>query len=224
MRDIDIRVALRRFLRDQFADDPQTLYLEEVGLSQGDARVDLAVINGAMHGYEIKSDRDKLTRLPRQTTAYGACFDTMTVVVGRRFSNRIESSIPAWWGILRADDNDGDMSFSICRRPQTNMGVEATAIVRLLWKSESQTLVLRLCLASTVKRKSRSELWAILAQSVPLDDLRRLVRETIKARGDWRSGQSPFRCGGSCRSSAKSRHSRENREWLLSRGSRNPPR
>ena len=48
--------------------EPNTVFLEELGLCQGDARVDYAVINGAMNGYEIKSDRDKLVRLPHRLT------------------------------------------------------------------------------------------------------------------------------------------------------------
>jgi hypothetical protein len=46
--------------------------LDEFGLEHGEVRVDVAVINGELHGYEIKSERDTLERLPRQVKAYSA--------------------------------------------------------------------------------------------------------------------------------------------------------
>jgi len=36
----------------------------------GASRIDRAVVNGSVHGYEIKSETDDLTRLPAQARAY----------------------------------------------------------------------------------------------------------------------------------------------------------
>ena len=60
--------------------DPQTLIVEELGIRQGAARVDVAVVNGSLHGYEIKSARDTLERLPKQSELYSSVFDTITLV------------------------------------------------------------------------------------------------------------------------------------------------
>src|SRR4051812_45593489 len=80
MRDYDIRQELRQRLRKEHEGDPETLVIEELGLCQGQVRADIAVINGFMHGYEIKSERDTLERLPRQREVYEQCFDAVTLV------------------------------------------------------------------------------------------------------------------------------------------------
>ena len=69
MRDIDIRRRLRADER-LHPWDSNTRIVEELGLCQGVARVDLAVVNGTIHGYEIKSERDTLTRLSGQAEIY----------------------------------------------------------------------------------------------------------------------------------------------------------
>jgi len=43
--------------------DPDTLVVDELGLKHGKCRADIAVINGHLMGYEIKSDDDSLRRL-----------------------------------------------------------------------------------------------------------------------------------------------------------------
>jgi hypothetical protein len=63
--DSDIRKLLLSHLSSQDEDNP-SLVVEELGLNQGDARIDVAVVNGHLHGYEIKSDRDSLRRFHRQ--------------------------------------------------------------------------------------------------------------------------------------------------------------
>ena len=59
MRDVDIRRALRTRVRDS-DDMKEALVVDELGLCQGRARIDLAVVNSSLHGYEIKSERDTL--------------------------------------------------------------------------------------------------------------------------------------------------------------------
>ncbi|MEM6472402.1 MAG: hypothetical protein AAF802_22760 [Planctomycetota bacterium] len=58
----EIREATRRRLKKTFASSP-TLIVDELGVDHHTARVDLAVVNCALHAYEIKSDFDKLDRL-----------------------------------------------------------------------------------------------------------------------------------------------------------------
>lgn len=222
MRDIDIRLALRRFLHAVFATDPTTVYLEELALCQGDARVDLAVVNGQLHGYEIKSDRDTLNRLPRQRDVYGKCFDTMTIVVGSKHREKAESDVPSWWGIIEASDGPAGIELVRLREPEENHAVDATSIVQLLWRSEALAILCELGCDDGVRSKPRREIWRRLVEQVPYDELRRLVREKVKTREGWRSGQSPFRCGDSRRSSARSLRSRKNLDWLLSQKSRHP--
>jgi hypothetical protein len=197
--------------------------VEELAICDSEARVDVAVINGAMHAYEIKSDRDTLKRLPAQQEQYAKCFDTVTAVVGSKHMTGIESAIPSWWGIIEAVDAGNCAKLHQRREPQINEQLDLRALIKFLWKAE---LIALLSSgdehAKSLSKHSRTHLreQAVLAFSA--QELSRQVREQIKARGNWRSGPTQFRSGGSSRSSAKSRHSRENRQWLLSRLSAHP--
>src|SRR3989338_11292875 len=102
-----IRVALREILgkeRKNYKSEeklPAEIF-EEFGVSHGTARIDFAIVNGVMHGYEIKSDRDTLDRLPDQMREYNAVFDKMTLVVGRHHLYEALAIIPEWCGIILA--------------------------------------------------------------------------------------------------------------------------
>lgn len=91
-----IRSAITAQLRAQFGDDPDSLIIEELGLCHGSARVDVAVINGCIHGIEIKSDCDKLDRLPRQIRVYSSVLDEVTLVVAPRLSAKALAMIPGY--------------------------------------------------------------------------------------------------------------------------------
>src|SRR4029077_13805561 len=68
---------------------------------------DVAVVNGALDGFELKSDRDRLDRLARQSEIYGAVFDRMTLVVGPRHERQAARMIPDWWGLERTEPLTG---------------------------------------------------------------------------------------------------------------------
>src|ERR1700730_13066876 len=92
MKDIDIRDALKRKLRSFYANDPSTLIVDELGLRHGIARVDVALINGIIHGFELKSDRDTMRRLPSHMRVYNSVMDRITLVVGQRLLGRRNES------------------------------------------------------------------------------------------------------------------------------------
>ena len=72
MNDAQIRSSFHsKKLRRHHA-TPDTLVVDELGLKHGKCRADIAVINGHLIGYEIKSDDDSLHRLARQVEAYNA--------------------------------------------------------------------------------------------------------------------------------------------------------
>ena len=66
MRDIDVRQAVKSYLKALHEDDPATRIVEEMGIWAGSVRIDIAVINGELSGFELKSDSDTLQRLPLQ--------------------------------------------------------------------------------------------------------------------------------------------------------------
>ena len=79
VKDTNIRPALLKWLSIRHAFEPGALIVEEFGLCQGAARVDVAVVNGSLNGYEIKSESDTLNRLHRQQDIYNRIFDSLSM-------------------------------------------------------------------------------------------------------------------------------------------------
>lgn len=102
MNDNQIRSALKQKLFVQYFRDSETLILDEVGIRHGAARIDLVVVNGTLHGFEIKSDRDTLKRLPKQVRIYNPVLDRITLVVGHRHADEAMQIVPEWWGVKLA--------------------------------------------------------------------------------------------------------------------------
>ena len=89
LKDNDIRVTLIDELNRINAQHDYRI-IEELAVCDGEARVDVAVANGRLCGYEIKSDADTLERLALQQKCYDKTFDTVSIVVGEKFKDRIE--------------------------------------------------------------------------------------------------------------------------------------
>ena len=56
MRDRDVRCAVMAYLDRLHAGDADTRVVQEMGIWSGSVRVDIAVINGELHGFELKSE------------------------------------------------------------------------------------------------------------------------------------------------------------------------
>jgi hypothetical protein len=187
MRDVEMRAALKQKLHVSHQGETDTLIVEELGLRHGANRVDLAVVNGMLHGYELKSDRDTLNRLPRQCKTYNAVFDRMTLVVGPRLANRAIEMVPEWWGVELAEpDTTGRVLFATHREPLENPAPDPLAIAKLLWRDEALSLLIELGCARGVLSKPRSYVYARLAEVGELQFLQYRVRDRLRNRSDWR--------------------------------------
>lgn len=102
MHDADLRQALHRRLARQHRDDPHdTRILDEFGIC-GQVRVDVAVVNGALTGYELKSARDTLKRLPRQADYYSRVLDYAHIVVADTHAAHALQMVPPPGGAARS--------------------------------------------------------------------------------------------------------------------------
>lgn len=186
MRELDVRRALYAKVLDEHVGRDDTRVLDELGLANGDARVDVAVVNGFLHGYEIKSAKDTLERLPHQIEVYSAILDRVTLVVYAGHLDKALAAIPAWWGVKQATSGArGAVHFEEVRRPHLNQAIDPRALVTLLWSNEVLALLEERGLARGVRGRARRFLYDRLAGAVPLDELRSIVRARLKARKAW---------------------------------------
>jgi hypothetical protein len=185
MRDSDVRKAALIMLAARHEGDSTTRIVEEMGVWSGSVRVDIAVINGSLSGYEIKSDRDTLERLPFQQDLYSRVFDTVELIVGRRHVEKATPIIPHWWGVTLATDNNGLVDLTPVRAAESNPTIDAFLVAQLLWKEEAIAILDRCGLARGWKSKRAKLVHQHLAASLPLAELRGYVRTTLKNRTDW---------------------------------------
>lgn len=192
MRDYDIRSAMTEHALARHLQDPDTLVVHEFGLRHGHVRVDIAVVNGSIHGFEIKSDRDTLHRLDRQIEAYNSVLDYATIVVGERHADKAMSALPDWWGAMIARPAAaGGIRLSNLRKARRNPTQNPLAIAELLWKDEVACALEQLGFTPKSLRRPRRELYAELAGAVSPTRLRSLVRSALKNRTNWRDLPMP---------------------------------
>lgn len=195
MRDLDVRKALRRELDWQHFGDDRTRIVEEMGVWSGSVRVDVAVINGELCGYEIKSARDTLARLPFQQALYSQVFDRVTLVVAEHHAEKAASLVPAWWGTMIASERDDrEVRLCIARSPSENPSIDPLQVARLLWRPEALTLLERHSLAKGYKSSSADRICRRIASELPLDVVRREVREALKLRPNWSRKSVDHKC------------------------------
>jgi len=189
MRDPDIRKALTTYLSALHADQPETLFRHELGLCSGERRIDLAVLNGSITGYEIKSDVDTLMRLSGQADVYNQVLDYATVVTTARYIEKATALLPSWWGVILAQSLDREVALTEVRPMTRNVEHSPMALAQLLWRDEALNELRCRNAARGFAKKARWYVWERLIEVVPLDELRDVVRERLKAREDWQGGQ-----------------------------------
>jgi len=187
--DREIRKALHKGklseLKKKFT---ETKIIEELGLCQGEVRIDLVAVNGYLHGFEIKSESDDLRRLPTQIEYYNKILDTITIVIGKKHFNKIKEIIPEWWGIIVAEKNlpNKKIILSQERDCKINTKVDAMLLVQLLWKDEVIDILKEKNLYNGLSNKPRKLLWSKLVNEVSIDSLRFYIRSKLQSRNNWR--------------------------------------
>jgi hypothetical protein len=145
-------------------------------------RIDLAVVNGLLHGYEIKSDRDTLKRLDRQLEIYNCVLDRATLVVGARHTEEASEALPNWWGLLRFEATPSGPRFTVLRRSEENPDRHARSLAELLWRNEALALLARRDAAHGVKSKPRYAVWDRLCEYFDVEEIAAEVRSCLRAR------------------------------------------
>lgn len=183
MRDRNVRSVLHEQLRR--ASEDGTIIRNELGVCAGIRRIDVAVVNGELTGYEIKSDEDTLARLAGQAEAYGQVLDRAILVTTPRHSAKAATQLPSWWGILTAHQAAGGIHLEETRSAALNQSHVPFALAQLLWRDEALDELRSRQLARGLSSKPRYYAWLTLAEALPLSELRAVVRHRLKARQPW---------------------------------------
>jgi hypothetical protein len=177
--DADVRALLREYL-ESVHDGTGTVLLEELGLCQGDVRVDVAAVNGELSGFEIKSPSDTLARFPNQCKIYSKVVDRAWLVAPMKALAKAD--VPDWWGQIGVFELDDRLALRVVRPSAMNPKIHAMSLARLLWRDEALEVLRNAGRARGVMTKSRKMIWKRLIECVELDDLRAAVRAALKRR------------------------------------------
>lgn len=221
-RDSDIRAVLLDELRLIYSEPDHDLILEEFGCHM--ARIDVAVVNGALHGFEIKSDSDTVDRLHTQIVEYGKIFDYITLVCGRRLLRHAKPLLPPWWGLQLADYDTGSVILKQIRTAKKNPTQDRAALARMLWKNEALSVLKKHGHAVLNTKHSAEVIWDEAARLLSKKTLADEAREAIKVRGGSGFAKPQAQDDGLCttESIGTADHYSANLAWLLAQLSEHP--
>src|SRR5579875_2225886 len=190
MVEVTVRQALRAHVMKTVTG--AALTLDELWVPRSHERADVAVIGRSMVGFEIKTERDTLKRLPRQMLAYGRLFDRCSVVVAERHRHAAQEILPEWWGIMVIDIGD-KVAFTSVRKARPNPALDPEILVRLLWRDEVISALVDLGHAPQ-NTATRGSLWRGLLGAASLSQIRASVRRALLQR-DHTNARLPSRRG-----------------------------
>lgn len=174
-------------LEREHANDEDTLIFNELGILNGSSRVDIAVVNGEIAGFELKSERDTLGRLPAQRDLYNLVLDRVSLVVAEKHRNKAIDLVPDWWGIWIAYPvMSGRVEIASERLAQPNRWLDTETVCSFLWRDEALAILERYGAAQGVRSRPRRTLYQRLTEILPLDAIRSEVRNALKTRAGWR--------------------------------------
>lgn len=193
--ELQIRDALTNYLPGCHSAVEKSLLVHELQICRGEARIDLALVNNELHGFEIKSDRDTLARLPQQVLIYNKVFDTVTLVTGERHFNEAVGYLPDWWGVYIAAENNKRTAIYEARKPQENLdhNQDPVSLAQFLWRDE----LLNLLKVYGILKKSKLpkfKLWEVVAENIAAREIKTYVLACFRSRTRWKNGT--WLCGG----------------------------
>lgn len=192
LRDRCIRQALVSKRLRKHLSQPDTLLIHELGLAHSRNRIDVATVNGAIHGFEIKSEQDSLGRLPGQLKTYCQTLQKLTLVVVDRHVDEALDMAPGWVGVWKVSTGPrGGVRFNICREGRRNPNVDLFLLAHLLWRDEVQSYLAQRGAAAKELRAPRAELYRQLVEDVTEQQLVAFIKSSMMQRRAWRDHLRP---------------------------------
>jgi hypothetical protein len=160
--------------------------INELPVANWSRRADLAVANGKLQAFEIKSDLDSLRRLDGQIALFATRFDKVVLVTTSRFITSAVERLPPYVEIWEAARKGDEIQLRIVRRGMTREIKNKRILASYLLKSELASLA-RSSGTEVEQSASRDEL-ELLVERLPLTRLKAYVLERLKQR--YRKEQS----------------------------------
>lgn len=182
MRDADVRRALVSHLYRKYKGRADCAVVEELDVWHGTTRIDVAVINGALIGYEIKSERDTLSRLEFQSHVYSLVFDKVTLIAADKHLREAQKIVPDWWGLKSPRENRGDVTIPTIRSARRNRDKDLKVALCFLNKHECISILDRHLSSRGLRATKLKYIHEYLASNVPNSVIQTEIRECLRSK------------------------------------------
>ncbi|CZX18763.1 sce7726 family protein [Enterobacter hormaechei subsp. steigerwaltii] len=179
LREQDVKVAFIDWLFRKGLLENATI-INEMVVANWSRRADLAVANGHLQAFEIKSDFDSLKRLDGQLETFTSRFEKVTVVCAPKFTYEISKKVTSDVGVIEYLNTSKGIRFKIVQRGRTAVLGNKKVYINFLLKKELQLL-----LVESGKRfllESGREALERIAEQIPLSRIRDFALKAIKQR------------------------------------------
>ena len=188
--DSDIRSAFHAKRLKHLKSHPETLVIDELGLAHAKSRIDIAVINGCIHGYEIKSARDTLERLSAQIDIYRQTLQKLTIVAASNHLLSVVDYVPKWCGVIEAKRGPkGSIRFTTVQGARINPDIDPVMLAHLLWRNEVISLLSQIGYAPGELRRPRKQLYEMLCDVRTPNQIIASIKAFMAQRQAWRDHQ-----------------------------------
>lgn len=147
-----------------------------------------------LHGFEIKSEVDSLTRLESQVHYYSKVFKRCTLVVTEKHEEKAIAMIPDWWGVILAlptgfdaysEPLDDIILLEIREAKENPTPLSPYSLTQLLWRTELMELV-KSKEVEVKKSGSKRVLRTAITKQIPIDELESTVISYLAERVEWK--------------------------------------
>lgn len=134
LNDENIRLALKEYICSR-ANKPKLL-IEELRIHDGNAIADVVAVYDFMHGYEIKGETDKVSRIKIQSGYYNTSFPLLTLVTTQNHIEWAVENLECFWGIILVLITSDGIKFKHIRGAKNNPQFCKKLSLSMLWKNE----------------------------------------------------------------------------------------
>jgi hypothetical protein len=154
--------------------------INEMVYANWSRRADLAVANGHLHAFEIKSDFDSLRRLEGQIAIYLQRFDKLTVVVAPKYLTSVLEMTPPQVAIWCALEDGAGVKIKVVRVGRRARVENRDVLIDYLLREELYGFLT--AQGFKVRRSDSRSSLVNLARTQPLSKLRAYVLYALKER------------------------------------------
>ncbi|KAB0654853.1 sce7726 family protein [Burkholderia diffusa] len=170
------------------------LLVQELGVHNTNAIVDVAAIYSELHGFEIKGETDSVSRVSKQSKYYNLSFPRLTLVTTSNHLGWALKNLPDFWGIILAKNSPTGAVMNYIRPTKSNPDFCKETSLLMLWKDELLNLEDQGYEIRARKSDTRAELASKIASKLTKHQIITLLAESIENRHRAKDYQPQMLC------------------------------